>query len=571
MNIKMAVLIGLFVIVFALGYMGWMELYEQMGVPLSVFGALTLAKDLFIESPLWIEFSLYTEIYNVPFKLEFARFVAPLLVLYTVFFVGFTIFKKYFKAYFIRFWLKNYIMIIGYNNDVVSFIKNTENQKIVLITEDINLEITETKNLTIFDDQKEIAKLIMTLKPHKAKKLLLWDKKDEKNLSYLMSLIENTKISKKPKREKIQAYIHLNDYHTYNKVKTIEEDMIFSIHTFNVNNIVASLVVDEYAPDKYINVHDENRIVKIIIIGLDKLGFYIFTEIMQMYVLPNLQKLSITLIDEDIENKKNTILIRFSEICKYVDIKSIEYTTFIEEFDNIVDKDIDIIYACFENQIVNDYIAKKARQLFYGITGKLNTPKIIHIVDEIEKGIMIKKIKEEDDLLGIDYFDKNEAINSAHIIERTEVHEEMAKNIHGYYSHQKGKVLHEDWERLPDYTKEENVYSARHIEYKMRYIDHEIVDISDAREEAKIDNIPKEEYERLGKIEHQRWLIRKILSGYIKGEKLERKIRDTIKIHTDIKDWTELSQEDIEKDYMTLKILRQILESIGKKIVKKRY
>jgi len=62
--------------------------------------------------------------------------------------------------------------------------------------------------------------------------------------------------------------------------------------------------------------------------------------------------------------------------------------------------------------------------------------------------------------------------------------------------------------------------------------------------------------------------MRKILNGYIHGDKTDSNFRDKIKIHKDIVTWGQLTKEDQEKDYTTVENIQTILCPAGMKVVR---
>src|SRR6056297_2216884 len=305
---NLIIIIILFIVVFVLGFLGWMEFYENIDREVSNLRITVLTAGLFYKNIFWPIVAEYigNVQYNIPVLLNIARLTAPLLLAYAVFFVVISIFKKTALIYFYRWFKKDYTIIVGYNERVHSFINNSnqtsgdsepkEKLRFVLFTEKDNIPLLEEKNLIIFDNEKEIMKKVMKLNPFKAKKIILWHEDDLKNKENLMTILENKKAIEKLKNP-IDLFIHIENPLLNEKFKRTEPNPKYRIHTFNIYNIIASSVVDKYAPDQYFDLTDSDKQLKIIIFGFDSLGYHVLVEMLQMYIFPNLNKLQITLID----------------------------------------------------------------------------------------------------------------------------------------------------------------------------------------------------------------------------------------------------------------------------------
>lgn len=147
----------------------------------------------------------------------------------------------------------------------------------------------------------------------------------------------------------------------------------------------------------------------------------------------------------------------------------------------------------------------------------------------------------------------------------------LAMQIHNVYSNLSQKELELEWSNMNDYFKDENRYAARHLPIKLRSLGLEAVPTDDPREAVDFKEILERSEQLLAQLEHNRWLARKLVNGYIHGKKLERKLRDRLKIHVDIRPWEELSEKDREKDLVVLRNIENMLREIGKKIVPIKY
>ncbi|GMG87703.1 hypothetical protein MNKW57_20240 [Biformimicrobium ophioploci] len=112
------------------------------------------------------------------------------------------------------------------------------------------------------------------------------------------------------------------------------------------------------------------------------------------------------------------------------------------------------------------------------------------------------------------------------------------------------------WEDLPRHKRVANQRAADHLDVKLRII-------GCARSAAVNDYgsfvMTDEEIDVLAKVEHQRWMADKYLSGYVCGE-----LRDEVRMsHPDLKSWDMLSEADREKDRQNVRLIPHLLKMLG--------
>jgi len=213
---------------------------------------------------------------------------------------------------------------------------------------------------------------------------------------------------------------------------------------------------------------------------------------------------------------------------------------------------------------------QKARRVFYQTRRTLENPTIVLPVQEHRPyWTKLPRIKENLKTLMVRAVFEEEVISSKELLEGADRIDALAKSIHGFYTRLPQKQIGEEWEKLNDAFKDENRIAARHIAYKLSYLGLEMAKEEDQRESVTLDTLSKAEKEQLSQLEHNRWIARKRVCGYVADvEKPRREIRDTLKIHPDIREWATLSEADKAKDAGFLEY-EEILRRIGLKIVRK--
>jgi hypothetical protein len=116
------------------------------------------------------------------------------------------------------------------------------------------------------------------------------------------------------------------------------------------------------------------------------------------------------------------------------------------------------------------------------------------------------------------------------------------------------------WEGLPEHLKESNRSQVADIGNKLRSINCAVVPTTDAAPFAFRDD----EVDRLARLEHQRWLQERTRQGWRYGSVRD----DQRKLHPDLVDWADLSDESAEKDRDAVQNIPRLLRAAGFQILR---
>jgi hypothetical protein len=151
------------------------------------------------------------------------------------------------------------------------------------------------------------------------------------------------------------------------------------------------------------------------------------------------------------------------------------------------------------------------------------------------------------------------------LVENAEEIDAIAQQIHESYRQRFGA---EPWEALTDWEKSFNRRSAAHLKIKLWFLGYALSDdLGSSGSSGSLPDVPAEMRRFLSTLEHRRWIAEKLLDGFIPGRfppdpEGKQLYKKHLRIHEDIRPFSELSKEDIEKDEATFADLQQVLQRV---------
>lgn len=157
------------------------------------------------------------------------------------------------------------------------------------------------------------------------------------------------------------------------------------------------------------------------------------------------------------------------------------------------------------------------------------------------------------------------------LVEDAEEIDTIARQIHESYQSRFGA---EPWEALTDWEKSFNRRSAAHLKIKLWFLGYAISNESDSfSDPVMLPEISEEERHFLSTVEHRRWVAEKLLDDFIPGrfprggevddpQAEKNRYKKHLRIHEDIRPFSELSESDKKKDEATFADLQQILRQV---------
>jgi hypothetical protein len=147
---------------------------------------------------------------------------------------------------------------------------------------------------------------------------------------------------------------------------------------------------------------------------------------------------------------------------------------------------------------------------------------------------------------------------------RDDFTEQLARSIHrSYVAHERAMGKTEQvnpsmapWERLPEDFRQSNIAQAADYGAKLEAIGAVVVPAPAA---APVFSFTDQEVELLAQMEHQRWMKEKLADGWKYGEPRDNQR----KLHPDLKDWSDLSEEVRDLDRDAVRDLPGVLREAG--------
>jgi len=558
-------------LIFVLGFFGWMRFFDLAGKDMSVLGLLEATLGLFRWKTFFPSFAKILNLadYEIPLILDIARITAPWITLFAFIALVFSVVRSFATSLKVRLFYRDHVVIFGCeetckyllscvkadypssklvllkNSSTPGYVCNTYEENPVIVG---NLEETDILNISGIN---------------RAAHIILATNDDSINMRLLKNIEQF--LLRKSKRSSIEIWLQIEDfksYETFKGYKGEDPSIGIDVHVFSVFQRMAAQTVDSFSPDQFIETAGKEQI-EIALFGLEALGQWIVLEAAQMYHFNNMKKLRVTVIDCDVDEKIRDLLRICPLLNRVIDIQPIDLLAFLEmDAPNLL-SNVSLCFITWPKVQEIDFISRKLRQLFFKSEENLEIPKIVLVdVSSYQGSEIMKESLDTLKAIGISC-----SCPTGISIKNEEECDDLAMQIHNVYSRLPQKELEVEWSRMTDYFKDENRYAARHLSMKLRSLGLEAVSTDDPRDPANFKAILPENEQTLAQVEHNRWLARKLINGYVHGKKLDRKLRDQLKIHVDIRPWEELSEKDREKDLVVLRNIDNVFKEIGKKIV----
>ena len=519
-----------------------------------------------------LELDLISGMQNIPWQLQTARFLAPLISAYAAISALIVIFKDQFnilRAYFIR----NHVVICGLSDKGLFFAETfyKKGLPIIIIEKDLNNEkigcCREFGSIVLTGDATKID-ILRRGRIKKAKYLITVCHDDITNIEITTIACDMVKNQKKGV---LLCLVHIYNQQLCNRLKKeeiiLQKASSYRITFFNIYESGVQVLLDEYP----ILAHRELLNIKkpgILIMGLSQMSVNLTKNILQhwYYLYPYLKKkLNLTIVYSPNVEKKDPfsgILPNYKGVCK---VETITYNedfkdSFAFDFLTNFKKRVNLIgaYVCFSDDSLNLSVGLNAyKSLQYD-----SIPVIVKMdYNKKLETLLLTKEAGIGDSSGLYFFGVLNKTCKPELLFGG-VHEIIARLLHekyrNYISSQKlppksnPSIL--SWEDLSEDLKEANLREADHISEKLRMINCGIMDTPN---KTKADfKFTKDEIELLMETEHERWCEEQRLKGWKFGPNKDIKK----KTNPNMVDWKKL-QEDIKE--LNRNLINEIPKILG--------
>ena len=585
-NYEWTIVIISVLIVFSLGYLGFAEYFSKEPMKYGILdvlnGGAVKLKYGFLDI-LYRVFQLF--VLNsgdltppINLKLEFARWLAPIIAGYTAARALIAIFNEQFQLFRIRF-LRNHIIICGLGNKglLLAVKLKKYGYKVVAIEQD-----KESDNIKECRDNGIIVLIGNATSPYYLNKAGL------NRARYLFSICGQDDINAEiaaqvryqianKKRKPLTCVVHIIDPHFYRFLKEQEFGFgrmdRFRLEFLNLFDRTAQAIIDDERLSPFANKRtDAAAFHHLLIVGVGHMGESLVVHAAKKWMaLSNKTngKLIITIIDQQANKIKDLLFLRYpglDKVCQMIalemDIKSAEFENGHFLFNNDGSCNLDMIYVCLDN---NSFALSTALTLHQKLR-EVNIPIVVQMTHETG---LIKLSKDHthsfDRIYGFGLMDK---VLKPGLID-TFTHEMLSRNIHDEYIKERlseGETerinpILVSWDNLPDRIKESNRRQADNIGYKLHAIGCYIIPIYDWYAEP-VEFTPIE-IEMMAKIEHNLWMEERLKDGWKFAQGLKNTKKKTSPF---LVPWSQLPEEEKEKDRETVRKIPAYLSQVGLQI-----
>lgn len=476
-------------------------------------------------------FTEYEKVNNsYPLSIEIARYTGAAFTISTVLLFMYSYLNQSIQLL----WIRNHIVISGYNKNSRVLIENLlkQNRKIILLTEDIDesqKEYLQEVGVIVFIGTQGDSKLYQKCRIDKAEIIIIFHEDDSKNLDEILNLYEFVNHDWKSLSSK-QIIFHLAHGESYDLFEVIERELRnlkgadeedkqevvekVTIKPFNLHRLIAERALDEYP--LFEGYEDELRdkeyeSLHLLFVGFGQTGRHMAIQAVERSHFMNEKLLNITVLDKESEIVKSQWDISYPKSDKFVNII---FDSLDTECETIYGKNEQClcnythIFICLNDDFQN---LKQGMDL---IRNKVKIPIYLKMSEEGRISDWLQKDTSQFSNLHL-FGDIQSILNYDTVI--NDVEEELAKISHKVYQENLEKETRK-WSELSTFEKESNRNQFNHAFVKIMLLGLQVVKKDDIRENhvivseedfkeilASEDEMFGSKLELLAFTEHERW------------------------------------------------------------------
>ncbi len=555
----------MWILAIALGYIGFAKYFASTGETRSVWDILYVTLQLFT-----LESGALSG--PVGWELQAARFLAPLLAVYTAIQAVASIFREQIQMLRMRF-LKGHIVICGLGRKgyLLSRAFRSRGEGVIVIeqgTENDFLIQCQQDGIMILLGNAADSVLLRQARVDRAKYVISVCGNDGTNAE-IAALVHNLVSGRKGKT--LSCLVHMYDLQFYNLVREREMAMgeldAFRLELFNVFESGSRLLLDEYSP---FNATSDacDLVPHILVVGVGRLGESIVVNSARTWwerrTDEGLGRLRITLIDSQAKTKKELLCLRYPQleqaaelIPEEIDVTGPDFERAAFLFNSQGDPDVNVVYICLDDDSNALSAALTLRQRLRATT----IPIVVRTAHESGLAALLKKRNIKHDSFAslrpfglLDHTCTPEFVSGC-------TYEILARAFHEQYvdsERKKGSMPETDpsmvsWEDLPENLRESNRNQVEHIRVKLEAVGCDIA-VTNEWEVAPFRFSP-DEAELMSQMEHERFVAERLRQGftYAPTKDLAKKKSPTLV------PWQELPDLEKEKDRNSVRQLSDVL------------
>jgi hypothetical protein len=513
----------------------------------------------------------------VPWELDLARFLAPLIAASAAVKGLALIFREQFQLFRLRFFTKHTV-ICGLGGKGLRLVRQfrRRNEHVVVIEKDAeNGFLDQAKNLgavILVGDAADPGMLRRARCP-RAARLVSVCGRDGINAEVA---VQARRLVPATRKAALTCGVHIVDPRLCNLLaeKGMEAGSAdaFRLEFFNIFDAGARLWLYEHPPFGREGSDASSR-PHILVVGIGELGERLLVQAARTWDTSRRssgERLSLTIVDRLAESKADSLSLRYPSLEKSCDLRALQMEIASPSFEkadflfgNNGRGDVTGINICLDNDTLGLSAALSLRR-------HLRCSRVPIVIRSSHDNGLINLLQEDAgygaDQAAIHCFDLLDRVCLADLA-LGGTNERLAQAIHeDYILHQRRIDQTEEtnpsmvsWEKLPETLKESSRNQADHIGAKLKAVGCGVVMAMDWREPLIV--FSAEEIELMARMEHDRWLRERRRGGWRAGSK------DIGKRTTPyLVPWEELNEDIRERDRAFIRDLPRFLAAVGFKV-----
>ncbi|MBK9103854.1 MAG: NAD-binding protein [Saprospiraceae bacterium] len=556
----------------------------------------------------------------IPMTLEISRFLAPSLTAGGIFIALWEPLNQNYVLFRIRFW-KDHIVVCGLSKKaellILDHLKHkTDKVNIVVIepnTEHGSISYMRKRGVVILEGNAIDEDMLHKANILKARVLLALtnDEKINIHVAQKATHIYNQFPAELLPNNILQVVLHIDDFYTMNIFKEFHEKAIpeniefrkggskMDYHVFSIYQLAAIHMIDNYCPDKYVSLAtNDDPPAHLLIMGDNLATQYLILEAAQMYHFANLKKTRITVVADDIKEISSKINSLYPFLEKTVEVRYINKEDFFVDPCPVPCDDISVCFVALDDDGKSVYYSRKLRQHLFsqGRNSMESSLRSYNRYADFEKSTppikallprntalvnIFKDVAFEMKALNIELINMDDEVcNKKTIVDNRKEEDFIAKHIHYEWAKSqaaKNKTklgsMQDEWDLIKDSQKDSNRLPARHLFIKLRFVHADLSDQTTG-EELDFDSLEPEVWDRIARMEHNRWNAEKYINGFVQIEGVNDKnlgnfLKGNLKCHWDLVPFDDLSKETQDYDKFTFRMAPVIAHLNKKRILKR--
>ncbi|MFL5822844.1 MAG: RyR domain-containing protein [Solirubrobacteraceae bacterium] len=561
------------VAVFVLGTIGfqqYMRAHDQHGQVIdSFYRTLTL-----------FELDGYDVEPPIPWAMEVARFLAPILVGYAVFRGVVTVFRTQVQLVGIRFLTRGHVVVAGLGEMGFRLASAFRAQGFRVVAIDVDeanelLQSARERGITVLAGDARDQRMLAKARTDFARYLVAACGEDGRNVEVAVSA---AKLAARRTAGVLHVLVHLEQPGLWRMLKAEAISRLgaeaLRMEFFNAFETGARILLDERPPFPAVAEPAAPRRPHVLVAGLDGIGDSLILNVARLWQRSQPaegEHLRLTILEEDAEAARLRLLARYPELERICDLRAASAPLGVELQRGSLNVDVGdghavtAVYICVEQeaQALEAALALRARPELQGVPFALAVNEagvglatILHDDPETAHGVYGFGVLERALQVGPLLRGTNEALARAK-------HEE-------YVRHQLdrgvplGEGLMVPWEQLDEQWKDANRAFADGIGGQLAAAGCILVPAPLIDPHGQLLSFTAEEVEGLARSEHDRWVADKVRNGWRFGPVRD----DARKIHPLLVAWGQLDEVERDKDREPVREVPQMLAYAGFEIVR---